>query len=87
MYSFLTAENRTDIPSITICSSDGVLFADIPKGTGSKKCRISPRSMRLEIYDNFMKPMTIVWVPLRPFESASIIVYKDHIQVIPEPFA
>ncbi len=86
MYSFLMAENRTDIPSITICSSDGVLFADIPKGCSSKKRRISPRSIRLEIYDNFMKPITIFWVPLGPYESVSIIVYQDHIQVIPESF-
>ncbi len=85
MYSFLMVQNRTEIPSITICNSDGVIFQDIPKGCSSKKRRISPRSVRLEIYDNFMKLVTVVWVPVAPYENALIVVYPDHIQLIPEP--
>ncbi len=84
MYSFLMAENRTEIPSITICNSDGVIFADIPKGCISKKRRICPASVRLEIYDNFMKQLAVVWVPVAPYENIKIIIFNDHIQLIPE---
>lgn len=85
MYSFLMAENRTDFPAITICGADGVIFPDIPAGDKTELKQLAPGSVRLEIYDNFMKLSAVVWVPLAPFARAGIIVYPDHIQLTPLP--
>ncbi|MBQ7793802.1 MAG: hypothetical protein IJ366_04710 [Clostridia bacterium] len=85
MYSFLMAQNHTDLPTITISGADGVIFQDIPKGCSSVKRRVAPGSVRLEIYNNFMKLLTVVWVPLAPYESAVIVIYPDHVQLIVQP--
>lgn len=81
MYSFLAAENRTEFPTITICGADGVIFRDIPFPERSKRKQVSAGSVRLEIYDNFQKLQTTVWVPMMPYSSMLVIIYSDHIQL------
>ncbi len=83
MYSFLMAENRTDFPTITICGTDGVIFPDIPIGYKTELRQIAPGSVRLEIYNNFMKQEAVVWVPVSPYSRAKLLVFTDHIQLIP----
>lgn len=61
MYSFLMAENRTDLPAITVCGADGVIFPDIPAGHSTGFKRVDAGSLRLEIYDNRMKKITVFW--------------------------
>lgn len=83
MYSFLMAENHTDFPTITVCGADGVIFADIPKGDKTDLKQLTPGSVRLEIYNNFMKQEAVVWVPVTPYSRAKLMVFSDHIQLIP----
>lgn len=83
MYSFLMAENHTDFPTITICGADGVIFPDIPKGDKSDLKQLAPGSVRLEIYNNFMKHEAVVWVPVAPYTRSKLMVFADHIQLIP----
>ncbi|MBS7298863.1 MAG: hypothetical protein KIG65_07255 [Eubacteriales bacterium] len=83
MYSYLMAENHTDFPAITICTADGVIFQDIPKNDKSDLKQLTPGSVRLEIYNNFMKQEAVVWVPVTPFSKAKLMVFSDHIQLIP----
>lgn len=83
MYSYLMAENHTDFPAITICTADGVIFQDILKNDKSDLKQLTPGSVRLEIYNNFMKQEAVVWVPVTPFSKAKLMVFSDHIQLIP----
>ena len=80
MYSFLMAENRTDFPAITICGADGIIFSDIPRQDRTGLRIVGAGSVRLEIYDNFMKPLTVLWLPLEPRARAKLIVYPDLVQ-------
>lgn len=80
MYSFLMAENRTDYPAITVCGADGIIFPDIPRGDRTALRQIGAGSVRLEIYDNFMKPLTVLWLPMAPLSRARMIVYPDLVQ-------
>ena len=84
MYSFLMVENRTKIPAITIYGSDGVIFRDILINEKTKPKQLPPGSLGIKIYDNFMKEVTSLWVPLVPYQSVSLIVYDDYISIIPK---
>ncbi|MDO4618556.1 MAG: hypothetical protein Q4B31_03425 [Clostridia bacterium] len=81
MHSFLVAENRTLIPAITICASGVEIFRDILIGDRTDKKILTPGSQRLEIYDNFMRPITVCWVPLVPYKSVCVCVYDDYISI------
>lgn len=83
MYSFLMAENHTDFPTITVCGADGVIFSDIPKGDKTDLKQLEPGSVRLEIYNNFMKCETVLWIPVKPGSRARLMIFSDHIQLIP----
>lgn len=80
MYSYLMAENRTDYPTITICGADGIIFPDLPRFMPTSLKRVSCGSIRLEIYDNFMKQITVLWLPLEPYSRAKLIIYPDSLQ-------
>ena len=84
MYSFLMAENRTKIPAITVCGSDGVIFRDILAGEKTKPKQLPPGSFGIKICDNFMKEITSLWVPLVPYQNVRLIVYDDYISIIPK---
>lgn len=82
MYSFLMAENRTDFPAVTICGADGIIFSDIPKGETSGLRLVEPGSLRLEIFDNYMRAVTVLWLPIRPHSRVKLIIYPDLAQFI-----
>lgn len=79
MYSFLMAENRTDLPAITVCGADGVIFPDIPAGHSTGFKRVDAGSLRLEIYDNRMKKITVFWLPMRPASRARVCIFPDYV--------
>ena len=83
MFSFLSIENCTDFPVISAKSGDGVIFSDIPRGERSATKRLCPGSVRLEIYDNFMRPVTLLWLPLPPGERAHLCIYPDAARFTP----
>jgi len=84
VYSFLMAENRTKIPAITVCGRDVVIFRDILIVEKTKPRQLPPGSLGIKIYDNFMKEITALWVPLVPYQSVCLIIYDDYISIIPK---
>lgn len=83
MYSYIMAENRTNLPAITICGADGVIFQDIPKNEATKYRTISSGSARLELYDNFQKPIAVLWLPLAPSARVKLTIYPDSVRFTP----
>ena len=75
MSSYLSVENLTAHPAITVCGVDGVIFSDIPRGTATPLKTVDSGSLRLELYDNFMKPITVMWLPMKNSISARLTVH------------
>ncbi len=80
MYSLIMAENLTEIAAITICGTDGVIFSDILSGSKTGYRSVSAGSARLEIYDNHMRQIAVLWLPLAPGAKAKLSIYPDLVQ-------
>lgn len=83
MFSFLSVENRTGFPVICAKCGDGTVFADIPDKTAAMPKRICSGSVRVEILDNRMRPITLLWLPMSPGMRAHLCVYPDAAQFTP----
>lgn len=85
MSSYLSVENLTAHPAITVCGVDGVIFRDIPKGTATALKAVDSGSLRLELYDNFMKPITVMWLPMKSSMRAKLTVRPFSAEFTPLP--
>lgn len=85
MRSYLAVKNLTTHPAITVCGVDDVIFSDIPKGTYAGFKAVEPGSVRLEIFDNFMKRITVLWVPIESNMRAAVTVRDEFVEFTPMP--